>query len=238
MEIFAHRARGFGFKENSVKALEECLKEGFFYEIDLRELRDGTVIINHDPVAKGQEISQKTRPDIIQTYLTSQDDAPLFLDDVVSLMEKYPKSQGLWELKISSPSFLDEVGRAIAAAHLNERVTVIGFPAHAKGLNALAKKGITAGLIDTWPLAMVSHAKRYGVSVILSGGTNALTRAFFFSLIPLLRLKKQIKTLHARDEKFIAGVINSAGQTRELFRLGCDGLVTDKPREIRRYFEE
>lgn len=237
MEIFAHRARGFGFTDNSLEALEECSKEGFFYEIDLRELFTGEIVVQHDSTIDGMSVSTLQKQSFIGVQ-QAKGKQPLFLDDALSLMEKYPQAKGLWELKISSPSLLANVEHAIAAAHLNERVTVIGFPMHRDGLSALAKKGIKTGLIDTWPLAMVSHVKRYGVSLVLSGGTNALTRALFFSLVPFLGLKQQIKTLHAHDKKFIAGVINSKWQAHKLFRLGCDGIVTDNPRAIQGYLEK
>lgn len=45
--IFSHRAIGFGFKENSLAAINAAVSKGFSVEIDLR-IKDGKIVLTHD----------------------------------------------------------------------------------------------------------------------------------------------------------------------------------------------
>lgn len=52
MVIFAHRARGFGKKDNSLAAVRAAVKKGISVEVDLR-LKNGRVVLAHDAPAAG-----------------------------------------------------------------------------------------------------------------------------------------------------------------------------------------
>ena len=59
MIIFSHRGISkegkHNFLENTKEALLSILKDGFSVEIDVRETKDGEIIICHNPELKGRK---------------------------------------------------------------------------------------------------------------------------------------------------------------------------------------
>lgn len=239
MDIYCHRGNGFGLPEGSIAAFERAVHAGFYYEADLRLLRDGIVVVHHDPEPgrvfqkpKGKHFPIEGMETVEFVHLSARHDGgvyrPALLSDLLLLMRECPAIKALWELKAPSYRLAEEVARSILARSLQERVTVIALPANAEQIGRLAECGVRTGVVDTFPNRMLSYATARKANVVLTGWLTKWERVKYQLLDPVyIRTRAQSRALHEAGKSLVMGVAQSARDIRYFEWSGADGVVTD-----------
>lgn len=200
--------------ENTIKSFIKAVELGAnAIELDVRQSRDGKLIICHDDNLKrvfgvGLPVHETTFADLKK----ATDSRIITLEEALhSLGSKVEKI--LVELKETGheKNVLDEVNKA----KLQDRVMIVSF--HEEALAAVRKidKKIEIGLIYTKFRNPIEAALKLQAQY----------------LVPLYRFThtKDIEKAHKNNLKVIVWTINTTEEAQTFINKGVDGIATDKP---------
>lgn len=200
--------------ENTLESFRKAVELGVnAIEFDVRQSRDGELIISHDDNLKkvfGQDlpVNGTTLSDLKQltgNRIATLDESLSFIDSKVDKILVELKEAG-YEKKV-----LD----LIRKKKLEERVIVVSFHeaalAHARKLN----KKVETGLIYTKLRNPVEAALKLDAQYI----------------VPLYRFVHtgDVEKAHRNNLKVIVWTINTEEEVREYVTKGVDGIASDKP---------
>jgi glycerophosphoryl diester phosphodiesterase len=231
-----HRARGFGLPENTTAAIEKALSLGFCYiETDVRTTRDGVAVLNHDLTLRtragaGAKVRDLTYRDLASILGKEGLDAPRLFD----LLEAHPDLHLNLDLKdqgsvVSAPA-------AVRRAGAVDRVCITSFSdRRLRKARRLVPPGTCTGM-GTREAVLFSLLASVPMLRPLArdAGKNSTVLQ-----IPLLddgrRLPyaKVVRLAHARGLGVHAWTVNSPRGMLAALDLGFDGVVTDRPLELR-----
>jgi glycerophosphoryl diester phosphodiesterase len=245
--VYAHRGSSAALPEHTLAAYLRALDDGADgVECDVRLTRDGHLVCVHDRrlerTSNGRgRVSSRTLAELDELDFGSwhSDDPPdpdrvrlLTLDrllhavrdagrEVRVLIEtKHPTRYGSW-VERRLVGLLSRHGLAIPRPDEPVRVTVMSFsPLALRKLRALAPELPTALLLEVLPPGLRPGRLPFGIRI--AGPSMRLVRSRP-SLVP---------ALHAAGNRAYVWTVNEPGEVDLVTRLGVDGIITDRPREV------
>ncbi len=200
--------------ENTIESFRKAIELGVnAVEMDVRESKDGKLIISHDENLKrvfGKDIQIKEAT-LKELKHASKDALPAF-DEALRFVGRNVEKI-LVELK--EAGYEKRVLEVIKREDLSDRVILVSF--HEEALENVRKldKGIEIGLI------YARHKKPVDVALTLGAQY----------LVPLYRFThtKNIDTAHTHNLKVLVWTINTEEEVIKYFAKGVDGIASDKP---------
>jgi glycerophosphoryl diester phosphodiesterase len=200
--------------ENTLESFRKALELGAnAVELDVRQSRDGKLILSHDETLKrlfGSDVAVSQTPlnelkQLTDGRIPTLEEALRFLDRKVDKI--------LVELK--EPGYEKKVLDVIMKKKLLTRTIVVSFHEHALTAMRSLHNKIETGLIYARFKDPVGAAKRLGAGYLL----------------PLYRFvhTKDVERAHENNLKVIVWTINRKEEAREYRAKGVDGIASDKP---------
>jgi len=249
MRIVSHRANGFGFQENSIKAFVEALKSSIeTIEIDLRLTKDNVYVANHDPSFRKnlfrRFIHESDFKDIqfrfhsIKSYLDLFQETPnkhlrLDIKDQGKEIElvKELKKRNLID-RVTIISWLPKVLENVRNVEPNIKTSFIFVPFMKTGsfrINAFLHHLKPLIFMDDLNLKNFNkkHAKGYSHIHLFSGLPDIDVDSFD---IPHLFLNQRVLNMaKERDIPINVFTINNKHSYKKFLDLGINYLTTDNP---------
>jgi glycerophosphoryl diester phosphodiesterase len=245
--VYAHRGSSAALPEHTLAAYLRALDDGADgVECDVRLTRDGHLVCVHDRrlerTSNGRgRVSSRTLAELDELDFGSwhSDDPPdpdrvrlLTLDrllhavrdagrEVRVLIEtKHPTRYGSW-VERRLVGLLSRHGLAVPRPDEPVRVTVMSFsPLALRKLRALAPELPAVLLLEVLPPGLRPGRLPFGIRI---GGPS----------IRLVRNRPAlIPALHAAGNRAYVWTVNETGDVDLVTRLGADGIITDRPREV------
>jgi glycerophosphoryl diester phosphodiesterase len=200
--------------ENTLDSFKKAIEMGANgIELDLRQSRDGKLVISHDETLKkvfGQDlaISETTLEELKQASgnkISTLEEALRFIDRKVDRI--------LLELK--ETGYEKKVLNVIKKEKLEDRVIIVSFHEEALSHVRMLNKKIETGFI---------YAK-FGNPV------DAALKLQAQYLVPLYRFihTKDVERAHKNSLKMIVWTINTKEEAGKYMAKGVDGIATDRP---------
>ncbi len=248
MLIFSHRCRGFGFKENSIRAVRKALQSRVDgVEVDVRLTRDKKWVVIHNPFYRNEEntvrrihehtFSQVRREvveldAILALYAALGEGKELMIDvkdvgetrQLVGLVRRHGLQDSVviiaWE-----PEVLRRVRRE--APELRIGLSYVPLPHSVRRF-----KGVVA------PPSKRRFVLSFNKAHSFDEGLLGKTHQHFLSELPdlplfsiqvpaLLCRKRLVSKAHERNTRVVAFTVNRTITKRLLERQGVDGVLTD-----------
>ena len=244
--IIPHRGGMEVVPENTLEALDYCTKNQFtHFETDLRMSKDEVVFLHHDETLQRTTNSQGRVQEYSWRALLKVNAGQKFYEknniigkrtQFVSLEDALTKFSGMkFNLDLKQEGMSKNVLEIIMDCKATERTLVSSFsPNRLNQFQKLNKYNIaTSGsvkenlqamfnskIINTWDLkveALQVPIKWKGIRV--------LTEGF-------------VKYAHNKNIKVHVWTVNNPSVLKDCLQLGCDGVMTDRPVEMRRLARE
>ncbi|RCG15154.1 glycerophosphodiester phosphodiesterase [Streptomyces reniochalinae] len=224
--VTAHRGGAKEVPENSMQGLAATFRRGYarVLDTDIRQLRDGTLVAMHDATLdrttdKRGKVSALDWNDWQDVRLTPQRGLPGHWrperpPSVREILERFG-GKGLLMLELKDPAGLPRLARLIRERHLSHSVLVesndprVAERAHARGL-----------LTAVWRSARQ-----------LAGDRPERWKRY----VTMLSVDRETADRHVR-KAVRSGItyvwshtVNSRADRDRMLKLGCEGIVTDKP---------
>lgn len=202
LRIYGHRGSPREFPENTVQSFEAAIAAGADgFETDLRCLSDRTAVLFHDDELAGKEIESMTFDQC--STVGRVRDLGAFASRATMILEV---KRSKWE-----ETLLAEIApwADIIVSSFDHRL-----------IADLSRRGVT------FPLGIVY----YGA---LAGGADYATRIGAQYAFPSYRYVDAdvVGEMHAANVKVVPWTPNREGEWERLRDAGCDGIITDLPRE-------
>jgi glycerophosphoryl diester phosphodiesterase len=202
LRIYGHRGSPREFPENTVESFEAALAAGADgFETDLRCLSDRTLVLFHDDELGGSEIETLTFDQCSKVGRVR--DLAQFAGRATMILEV---KRAKWE-------------EALLAA-VEEWPNIIVSSFDHRLIAELARREVK------FPLGIVY----YGA---LSGGANYATSVGAHYVFPSFRYVDRdiVDEMHAADVQVVPWTANRERDWELLRDAGCDGIITDNPRD-------
>ncbi|UNS96762.1 glycerophosphodiester phosphodiesterase [Streptomyces tubbatahanensis] len=224
--VTAHRGGAKEVPENSMQGLAATFRRGYarVLDTDIRQLRDGTLVAMHDATLdrttdKRGKVSALDWNDWQDVRITPQRGLPGHWrperpPSVREILERFG-GKGLLMLELKDPAGLPRLARLIRERHLSHSVLVesndpqVAERAHARGL-----------LTAVWRSARQMAEDR---------------PERWKSYVTMLSVDHETADRHVR-KAVRSGIpyvwshtVNSRADRDRMLKLGCEGIVTDKP---------
>ena len=228
MLCIAHRGFSAAHHENSLQAIAAAWRAGAdVVEIDVRKLKDHTVVLFHDKEIDGVDIAGLTYAEL-QTR-TPKHHVPTLQE----ALAKGPRNRTmLLDLKDSRSGFLKTIVRAIGNPDLVQSNIIV------QSTNLAGLKYLRAETQGKTPLFYVTSLEREGktlsppdagalASMLVKAGLNGITakgRRFVN--------REYVRTFQKKGLRYFVWTINDPSRMRHYESLGVDGIITDDPRTL------
>ena len=215
--VVGHRGAKGECAENTLPCLEYAINLGTdIVEVDIRETKDGHLIILHDPTfervagvnLKPKELTLKEIRERIKVF--GKYDVPT-LEEVLELVGT---KSGLF-LEIKEPPTVEKVLKVLEEFEILETVAVISFYAEALKEVKELKPNIATGYIYSKPQDAIITAKRVKANFILPRYPLATPKAVAFA--------------HRLKLKVVPWVVNDERSLERVLSAKVDAIATDYP---------
>jgi len=233
IEITGHRGSKVRAPENTLSALRQAIAEGAdFAEIDVQTTADGVVVLLHDAdLMRVASISRRLR-DINYHELRDIDVgswfAPEFSSErIPTLQETIDVAQGQIKLNIelkytwADPALAKKVGNIVRRNGFASDCVVSSLNFEALTEIERAFPELTTGFIVFQMIGDLSRMEFDFLSISAARVTPRLVRV-----------------MHRSERKIHVWTVNDLSNTISMIEMGVDNIITDEPREIRRFIEE
>lgn len=226
-DCIAHRGDSIRHHDNSLEAIRSAWQAGAdIVEVDVRMLKDGTLVLFHD--ADHNKVSIKQFDYTAFTKRVGGDGVPTLKQ---GLAEVASGKVLLLDLKEDSPEFLDKVILECEAS------TISGTRVELQGTSLKGLKYLRENTTPGTPLYLVTDLKPGGqwataeaLAEQLSGmkvqGVTAKGRQMVNATY--------VKAFHNRGLKYFVWTINDPVRMKHYVNLGVDGVITDDPITFRK----
>jgi glycerophosphoryl diester phosphodiesterase len=200
--------------ENTLESFRKAIELGVnAIELDVREAKDGTLVISHDDNLKkvfGKDIQIKEAT-LKELKKASEDAIPTFDEALRFADRKIEKI--LVELKEAGSE--KKALEVIKKEKLTDRVILVSFHEEALMKVRTLDKGIETGLIYARHKNPVDAALKLDAQYLL----------------PLYRFThtKNVENAHKHNLKVIVWTINTEEEVRKYLAKGVDGIASDRP---------
>ena len=232
IEITGHRGSKLRAPENSLSALEQAIAEGADYaEIDVQTTADGKVVLLHDAdLMRVASVNRRLR-DINYNELSNIDIgswfAPEFSSErIPTLKEAIDVARGRIKLNIElkftwpDPTLTRKVGDIIRQS---------GFAADCV-VSSLNFNALTEIKQDFPEL-------KTGFIVFQVAGILSRMEADFLSINAARATPGLVRRLHRQGRAVHVWTVNDLNNLSSMIEMGVDNIITDYPREVRRFLE-
>lgn len=227
IRVIGHRGCGVGPIENTLRAMREGLAAGADgVEFDVHTSRDGEIVVIHDftleQSTNGQGfVSQLNLAELKKLDAGKGETIPT-LDEILDELKGH--SNLLINIEIKAPDIEQKVLDIVRRQRVTEQVVISSFLwSVLRAVRKLNKK-IAAGLLYGYPL-------ENPVQVAEDLGTTGLHPKYPFVSE---RLVEQCRRAHLLVYPW---VVDQKAHMQRMIDLGVDGIITNKPRRLRRLLE-
>jgi glycerophosphoryl diester phosphodiesterase len=233
VEITGHRGTKVKAPENTLSAVRHAIAEGAdFAEIDVQTTADDVVVLLHDDdLMRVASIRRRLR-DITYAELKDIDVgswfAPEFSDErIPTLQEVIDLARGRIKLNIElkytwpDPTLTEKVVNIIRENDFSADCVVssLNFQAVTEIRNSFPE--LTAGFI-----------------VFKAAGDLSRMEADFLSISAAKATTRLVRQLHRNDRAVHVWTVNDFNNVISMVERGVDNIITDYPRDVRRFIEE
>ena len=239
MEIFAHRGDASNAPENTLEAFRKAMVAGAEgLELDVQLTQDQQVIVVHDEWL-GRTIPGRGRvADHTLKDLQEMDAGGWFgdafrgesapsLSDVFDLCQGKPVKINV-ELKTGRydyPGLVERVAAIISESGWTEKVVISSFNhASLRQMKQVAPDIACAALVNNRMLEPWSYVSSHGFQAV-----HVERHACDAEVV---------RECHQRGIAVRAWTVNDEKAARKLFEAGVDGIITDKPAEMRQWHQQ
>lgn len=232
IEITGHRGSKLRAPENSLSALKQAIAEGADYaEIDVQTTADGKVVLLHDAdLMRVASVNRRLR-DISYNELSNIDIgswfAPEFSNErIPTLKEAIDVARGRIKLNIElkftwpDPTLTRKVGSIIRQS---------GFAANCvvSSLNFDALTEIKQEFPEL----------KTGFIVFQAAGILSRMESDFLSINAARATPGLLSRIHGEGRAVHVWTVNDLNNLTSMIEMGVDNIITDYPREVRRFLE-
>jgi glycerophosphoryl diester phosphodiesterase len=233
IEITGHRGSKVRAPENTLSALRQAIDEGAdFAEIDVQTTADGVVVLLHDAdLRRVASVNRRLR----DTHYHELKDidfgswfAPEFRDErIPTLQEAIDLARGRIKLNIelkftwSDPTLVEKVGNIIRQNGFSSDCVV----------SSLNFKAVTQ-------IKQAFSELPTGFIVFKAAGNLARMEADFMSINAAKATPRLVRRLHHHGRAVHVWTVNDFNNVISMLEVGVDNIITDYPRDVRRYLED
>jgi glycerophosphoryl diester phosphodiesterase len=239
--VLAHRGGSEKFAWQTLPAFEYAAGIGAAVEIDVRWSKDGfPVLVHDDNTVPGMEcegggfiVKDTTWAAMRDGCRSPESDGKQYpiptLDQAVSTVSKTPDAQIYPEIKVvQSPRQVRQFVTIIQSKRMTMRTVVTS--AKPRQLDKISQEAQEQGVDDLRLMQFVS-GEPVPVANLVDGLWGVAVKFDIASLA-------YVKELQAAGLKVMVWNINTTGDWEEAIRVGADIVMTDKPTEFGKWFEE
>jgi glycerophosphoryl diester phosphodiesterase len=233
IEITGHRGSKVRAPENTLSALRQAIDEGAdFAEIDVQTTADGVVVLLHDAdlrrVASVNRRLRDTHYHELKDIDVGSWFAPEFRDErIPTLQEAIDLARGRIKLNIelkftwSDPTLVEKVGNIIRQNGFSSDCVV----------SSLNFKAVTQ-------IKQAFSELPTGFIVFKAAGNLARMEADFMSINAAKATPRLVRRLHHHGRAVHVWTVNDFNNVISMLEVGVDNIITDYPRDVRRYLED
>jgi glycerophosphoryl diester phosphodiesterase len=232
VDFTGHRGSKVRAPENTLSALRQAIDEGADYaEIDVQTTADGMVVLLHDvDLMRVASINRRLR-DMNYNELKDIDvgswfDPEFSSERIPTLQEAMDLARGRIKLNIElkytwpDPALTQKVGNIIRQKKFAADCVVSSLNFQAVTEVKQAFPELSAGFI-----------------VFTVAGNLARMEADFLSINAARATPRLVRQLHERGRAVHVWTVNDFNNFISMIEMGVDNIITDHPRDLRRYLE-
>jgi glycerophosphoryl diester phosphodiesterase len=233
VEITGHRGSKVRAPENTLSALRQAISEGADYaEIDVQTTADGVVVLLHDADLMRVASANRRLRDINYHELKDIDVgswfAPEFSSErIPTLQETIDVARGRIKLNIElkftwpDPTLAEKVGNIIRQNEFSSDCVV----------SSLNFQTLTE-IKQAFPELIT------GFIVFKVAGNLSRMEADFMSINAARAAPRLVRRLHRNGRAIHVWTVNDFTNVISMIEVGVDNIITDHPRDVRRYLED
>jgi len=226
VSCWGHRGASAYAPENTLSSFRRCLEEGANIELDLRQTRDGTVVVMHDASVDRTTSGCGQLAELDWDYVRELDAGSWFSSEfegepvpsfatVLSLLETFPERSGLLDTKVLSPGMLAAMEVDIAASKVERDRLLFGCWNLGKIPDVVAAlPGVSVAFIGT-PAGDLRSYRDAGASVIHVESSRSLGEV--------------VSGAHEEGLLVYSWVLDSEQDISRALGVGVDGMCGDYP---------
>jgi len=217
--VIGHRGAAGYVTENTLKSIKKAMDIGVdIIEVDVRETKDGKIILLHDDNFKrlaGVDIRAKdlAYSDILNKIYFNGEKVPL-LTDALNLIDG---KVGLF-IEIKEPETTKEVIKLVKENNAIDWVGIVSFFDEAISIVKKMEPKIPTGLIYFRPPGRIFDAKKLNANIVLPRYN--------------LATEKANKVAHRLKLFVVTWTVNDIDLARRVIANGVDGIASDYPDKI------
>ena len=232
VEITGHRGSKVRAPENTLSALRQAIAEGADYaEIDVQTTADGVVVLLHDAdLMRVASVNRRLR-DINNHELKDIDVGSWFAPEfsgerIPTLQEAIDVARGRIKLNIElkftwpDPTLTQKVGNIIRQKGFSSDCVVSSLNFQALTEIKQAFPELTTGFI-----------------VFKVAGNLSRMEADFLSINAARATPRLVRQLHRQGRAVHVWTVNDLNNVISMIEVGVDNIITDYPRDLRRFLE-
>ena len=233
VEITGHRGSKVRAPENTLSALRQAIAEGADYaEIDVQTTADGVVVLLHDAdLMRVASLNRRLR-DINYDELKDIDVGSWFAPEFSS--ERIPTLQEAIEVARGRIKLNIELKFTWADPTLSEKVG-----------NIIRQKGFSSDcVISSLNFQALTEIRQSftelttGFIVFQAAGNLSRMEADFLSISAARATARLVRQLHRNERAVHVWTVNDFNNVISMVEMGVDNIITDYPREVRRFIQE
>ncbi len=232
VDITGHRGSKVRAPENTLSALQIAIDEGADYaEIDVQTTADGVVVLLHDEdLMRVASINRRLR-DMNYDELKNIDVGSWFAPEFSS--ERIPTLQEAMDLALGRIKLNIELKYTWPDPTLTQKVANI----------IRQKKFVDDCVVSSLNFEAVTEIKETfpeltaGFIVFAVAGDLARMEADFLSINAARATPRLVRQLHGRGRAVHVWTVNDFNNFISMIEMGVDNIITDEPRNLRRYLE-
>jgi len=215
--VFGHRGSKEECAENTLSCIEYAIKQGAdIVEFDVRETKDGKLIILHDETFErvanlNKKPSELTLKEIKETVKVFGNFEVPTLEEVLELLKGYPVGAFV---EIKEPQTVDKVVSTVKSFGNPDLTMVISFYPEALKRVKEIDKNLFTGLIYSKPNGGILEAKKLKTEAVLPRWPLATPKAVAFA--------------HRLKLKVISWVVNDEKALNRGLEAKVDAMATDR----------
>jgi glycerophosphoryl diester phosphodiesterase len=229
---FAHRGGTSHHPENTLAAFRHAVELGYTYlETDVHATADGVLVAFHDPdlartCGRPGRIDELPWSEVAEARVDGREPIPLFED----LMEEFPEARVNIDCKADNA--LEPLIAALRRLDCLDRVCVGSFSD--RRLRAL-RAALGDGLCSSFGPIQILSWRFLGGRVPWGGQAAQISTAYG----PLrLVTERSVARSHRQGHQVHVWTIDDPGEMRRLLDIGVDGIMTDRPVELKQVLLE
>jgi len=232
IEITGHRGSKVRAPENTLSALRQAIAEGAdFAEIDVQTTADGVVVLLHDADLRRVASVNRRLRDIDYRELKDIDIGSWFAPEFSS--ERIPTLQEAIDLARGRIKLNIELKYTWPDPTLTQKAAKIirqnGFSSDCV-VSSLNFQAVTE-MKETFPELIT------GFIVFTAAGNLSRMEADFLSINAARAGPRLVRQLHRNGRAVHVWTVNDFNNVISMIEVGVDNIITDYPREVRRYLE-